>query len=266
MRDLMRALFGDERPQDHLVRLQLGAGCSSPSFWLRHGADCPLHWCRCVIAPAHVLLHRFVAQLFQGRPWSAPAVFCSQHRVGVELRRRQDLHPANVAGRHVDRSRSYAAPMPIRQRCRHRLSEPSACRATCLVLISGNFRSSRMTASSILELAQNRPCAWRPGRPSWADGIRNRAAWGLWRCRRPCACWCGAVPTRALPVPFWRNSFLVLPATSPRRKVECVPARWLARYIKTTSCSSCRLTSPPNSAGSISTLPTDSPAVLKISS
>ncbi len=32
-------------------------------------------------------------------------------------------------------------------------------------------------------------------------------------------------PTRALPVPFCRNSFLVLPATSLRRSVECVPAR-----------------------------------------
>src|SRR5205085_8777676 len=67
------------------------------------------------------------------------------------------------------------------------------------------------------------------------------------------------VPTRALPVPFWRNSFLVLPATSPRRRVEWVPARWLARYIRTTSWRSWRLILPPNSAGSTSTVPTLSP-------
>jgi len=67
------------------------------------------------------------------------------------------------------------------------------------------------------------------------------------------------VPARALPVPFWRNSFLVLPATSPRRNVECVPARWLAKYCKTTSCISCLLTFPPNSAGSTSMVPADSP-------
>src|SRR5262249_35613449 len=67
------------------------------------------------------------------------------------------------------------------------------------------------------------------------------------------------VPTRALPVPFWRNSLRVLPATSPRRSVECVPARWLARCISTTSCKSCLLTLPPKSAGSTSTVPTFSP-------
>src|SRR5207302_4225759 len=47
--------------------------------------------------------------------------------------------------------------------------------------------------------------------------------------------------------------------TSPRRSVECVPARWLAWYINTTSCSSCLLILPPNSAGSTSTVPTFSP-------
>src|SRR5207302_9387937 len=64
------------------------------------------------------------------------------------------------------------------------------------------------------------------------------------------------VPTRALPVPFCRNNFLVLPETSPRRKVECVPARRLARYMSTTSCRSCLLILPPNSAGSTSRVPT----------
>ena len=48
-------------------------------------------------------------------------------------------------------------------------------------------------------------------------------------------------PTRARPVPFCRQSLRPEPDTSPRPLVLCVPARWLAKYQRTLSCSRCRI-------------------------
>src|SRR5262245_52438910 len=70
-------------------------------------------------------------------------------------------------------------------------------------------------------------------------------------------------PARALPVPFWRYIFLVVPRTSPRVFDLWVPRRWLAWYITTTSCSSCWLIFGASAAGSMSYLPTSLPLLLK---
>src|SRR5881398_2424268 len=67
-------------------------------------------------------------------------------------------------------------------------------------------------------------------------------------------------PARARPVPFWRHGFAPPPATSPRVRVEAVPARRAFSSARTVSCTSgmlkraskapeSRLTLPPPSFG-----------------
>ena len=56
-------------------------------------------------------------------------------------------------------------------------------------------------------------------------------------------------PARALPVPFWRYIFLVVPATSPRLLVLAVPSRRFDWYMTTTSCSNCLLIRGARSVG-----------------
>ena len=60
---------------------------------------------------------------------------------------------------------------------------------------------------------------------SWASSSDSRGCGGRRRRRRPSACSSAWLPARALPVPFWRNSFLPEPATSARPRVLTVPTR-----------------------------------------
>ena len=69
-------------------------------------------------------------------------------------------------------------------------------------------------------------------------------------------------PARALPVPFCRYIFRVVPATSERVFVFAEPCRKLVWYMTTASCSNCLLMRGASSAGSISYLPTSLPALL----
>ncbi len=59
-------------------------------------------------------------------------------------------------------------------------------------------------------------------------------------------------PARALPVPFCRYIFFVVPATSDRPRVCAEPCRRFVRYITTASCRSCLEIRGASSAGSIS--------------
>src|SRR2546425_7279407 len=65
-------------------------------------------------------------------------------------------------------------------------------------------------------------------------------------------------PTRARPVPFWRQGFLPLPETSARVFVLCVPDRRLARYCFTARCIKPSLIGPAKTASDRSSLPTTS--------
>ncbi len=47
-----------------------------------------------------------------------------------------------------------------------------------------------------------------------------------------------SVPTRARPVPFWRQALAVVKATSPRVRVEAVPRRRALRSARAASCTS----------------------------
>src|SRR6201999_1480229 len=47
-----------------------------------------------------------------------------------------------------------------------------------------------------------------------------------------------SVPTRARPVPFWRQALAVVKATSPRVRVEAVPRRRDAMSARAASCTS----------------------------
>ena len=66
-------------------------------------------------------------------------------------------------------------------------------------------------------------------------------------------------PARALPVPFCRYIFFVVPATSVRFFVRTVPRRRLFWYITTASWINCLLIRGAIWAGSISYLPTSAP-------
>src|SRR5690625_2736511 len=63
------------------------------------------------------------------------------------------------------------------------------------------------------------------------------------------------LPRRARPVPFWRKAFLLVPLTSPRDFVLCVPARRLASCQFTTRARTSRRTSTPKTSGESSISP-----------
>ena len=80
-----------------------------------------------------------------------------------------------------------------------------------------------------------------------------------WMCPPPRRMPLRREPARALPVPFCRYIFFVVPATSERFLVCTVPCRVLVWYITTASCSNCLLMRGANWAGSISYWPTSAP-------
>ena len=112
--------------------------------------------------------------------------------------------------------------------------------ATTLVCGLVRFKPSRTRTWLILELGEQSHADRRP------DGLLGQAvavvtiAAGEGRAA-PFRLLVRLAPTRALPVPFWRNNFLPEPATSARPRVLTVPTRRAARCISTTSCSSCLL-------------------------
>src|SRR5215469_9970910 len=72
-------------------------------------------------------------------------------------------------------------------------------------------------------------------------------------------------PTRARPVPFWRQSLRPAPLTSLLSLVLCVPARSPRRYHREASWSRCGFTFAPKTASASSTWPTFLPSRLTTS-
>ena len=62
-------------------------------------------------------------------------------------------------------------------------------------------------------------------------------------------------PERARPVPFWRNAFAPVIATSPRVSVDAEPWRCAFNSARAVSCTSAMWNSWPKTASSRSTLP-----------
>ncbi len=88
------------------------------------------------------------------------------------------------------------------------------------------------------------------------DQSRGRRAW---MCPPPRRIPLRREPARALPVPFCRYIFFVVPCTSVRFFVRTVPRRRLFWYITTASWINCLLIRGAIWAGSISYFPTSAP-------
>ena len=215
---LVHPLLGHQRPEDDLVRLQLqGGSCVASRAMigsvLRHESPRPM------VAALRTTLSSSSRGTRPTPKWSsATASDAARSRRSIPPPAAPTRRPG--CGGSYTRSRRGPARPPAR--CAARASGPSRWRPSRGSSAASN-ESCRSASLRCRRSATPRPSAWRSAAPSSASGTTNRAGWRAWMCPPPRRIPLRIEPARALPVPFCRYIFFVVPDTSARLLVFAEP-------------------------------------------